>query len=73
LANGYKSALRRENYKGVESFLLTANGVLLSTTDLTGKQVCDGKRKICILGFLFNIESLLGLGKVLLFEPSPVQ
>jgi len=55
----------------VESFLLTAKGVLLSTTDMTGERVCDGKRKICILVF-FNIESLLGLGKVL-FGPSPVQ
>jgi len=57
----------------VESFLLTSKGVLLSTTDMTGERVCDGKRKICILVCFFNIESLPGLGKVLLFGPSPVQ
>ncbi|KAK2145605.1 hypothetical protein LSH36_669g02027 [Paralvinella palmiformis] len=38
LANGYKSALRQENYRAVESFLLAAKGVLLSMTDMTGKQ-----------------------------------
>ena len=50
-----------------------AKSVLLSMCDMTGHKVCYGKRKIGVVGFLFNIESVRGLAKELLLGSTPVQ
>ena len=73
VAKGYKSPLRPGNINDTETFLLKAKSVLLSMTDMTGKKVSSGKRKIGVIGFVLNIDSLLGLAKQLLLGHTPVQ
>ena len=41
--------------------------------DMTGKKVSSGKRTLCVIGFICNIDSLLKLSKELLLGPAPVQ
>ena len=73
VGKGYKSPLRPSNLSDVEMFLNHAKSVLISMADVTGKKVSSGKRKICVIGFLCNIDSLLKLSKELLLGPTPVQ
>jgi hypothetical protein len=70
VAKGYKGPIRVSNYETVKTFLQSAKEVLLNMTDMTGKKLCEGKRKIAVIGFAFNIDSLLLLSKDLLFSPS---
>ena len=69
-AKGFKGPLSLGNLESVSSFLLEARAVLLNLRDMTGKKLCEGKRKICVLGFVFNIDSLLQLASELIVGPS---
>ena len=73
VAKGFKAPVRPENLAHTEAFFMPAKVVLLSMTDITGKKVCYGKHKVGVIGFLLNIESLLGLAKMLLLGQTPVQ
>ena len=72
-AKGYKSPIRAQNLEDTENFLMHARSVLLSMCDMSGSKVSTGRRKIGVIGFLLNIESLLGLAKELLLGEEPVQ
>ena len=72
VAQGFKGPLRKENFTSVKCFLSETRSLLLNMTDMTGKKVCEGKRQIGVLGFVFNIDSLICLAHELLFQPSPV-
>ena len=72
VARGFKGPLRPENLDHTEKFLMKAKSVLLSITDMTGTKVCYGKRKIGVIGFFLNIESVLGLAKELLLGHTPI-
>lgn len=69
---GFIIPLRRENVVAVESFLQYARSVLLNMKDMSGEKVYEGKRMISIVGFAMNGDSLLHLGKELLFGPTIV-
>ena len=73
VAKGFKSPLRPGNLAYTEQFLLQAKSVLLSMTDRNGTKVYQGKRRMGVIGFLCNIESVLKLSKELLLGEAPVQ
>ncbi|KAK6167152.1 hypothetical protein SNE40_021247 [Patella caerulea] len=70
-AKGFKHPINARNFESFESFLLSTSSVLLNLKDMAGQKVCHGKRKICIIGFLCNIQSLLGLAREMILSNPP--
>lgn len=62
-AKVYKKPVRPENMANIEVFLLETRDVLLTMTDMTGKKVCEGKRKADVIGFAVNINILFALAE----------
>jgi len=71
-AKGYKQALAPEVFIKSKPLLVECKEVLLQMTDLAGKKICEGRRHMAALGFVFNIDSLLLLcEEILLTCDSP--
>lgn len=68
---GFKGPLTAKGFHKVEEFLLKVRNILLNLKDNLGRLVCRGNRRMCILGFVISIDSLLLLGRDLLLGSNP--
>ncbi|ELU12663.1 hypothetical protein CAPTEDRAFT_39725, partial [Capitella teleta] len=57
LARGFKHPLNATNWAETKIFLRRARYYLMTICDQSGKRIVEGKRRMGILGFVFNIDS----------------
>ncbi len=70
----FKSAINAGNLEQKTTFLQEVEEVLLSLhTEIEEKRLCDTPRGMCVIGFLIDIRSIIGLARDLLVEGSVVK
>jgi hypothetical protein len=69
---GFKHPLNKSNWEPVKEFLEETLLILLSATDSSGKLITKTKRRMGILGFIFNINSLISFIPEVLEGSSPM-
>lgn len=69
-ATGYKKPLTLESRHFIKGFMERTQAMLLSLETSTGVKVYNSKRSLSVLGFAFNITSLMDLSDRVLCIPS---
>lgn len=72
LANGFKSPLNANNWADTKNFLRKARDVLMTICDSNGVRIVASRRKMGLLGFVLNIDSLLLFGDEILLGREPL-
>jgi hypothetical protein len=71
VGKGYKKALTYSGLRAVTPFLNESRHMLLNMENSNRQKLCESHRRMAVLGFVVNIDSLIQLGNFIFTEASP--